>query len=90
MSVDVDVLPAHIHDWEESPLRGSQKSRIQKSRIEDPTDESRGLNKVAPHFLFSINKFRGLYPFLFRSPLRGSQKSPLRGSQKSRIQKSKL
>jgi hypothetical protein len=35
--------------------------------MEDPTDESGGLNNVARHLFVSINKFRGLYPFLVRS-----------------------
>jgi hypothetical protein len=45
---------------------GEFKIQNSKFKIEDPTDKSGGLNNVAGHFFFSMNKF-SLYPFLFRS-----------------------
>jgi hypothetical protein len=55
---------------------GEFKIQNSKFKIEDPTDKSGGLNNVAGHFFFSMNKFRGLYPFLFRSMTKSQTQTP--------------
>ena len=58
---DATRMPAaHFALTGKSPLRGIQNSKFIRYGIEDPIDESRGLNKAAPHFLFSITEVGGL------------------------------